>query len=256
MFLRGHIDESYSKRVFTLSCLVGIGSDWVQFSRAWKRAIERCNKRLRAKGRKPIARYHAADCSNRKNEFSDWTLEEQIELTAELIDVFKRHEHPVDVTAYSVNLLDFARVFPEIKPGKNTLRSLYSLLTKFLLIEMGDRYCKQSAVRMALIHDRCPYDAVILSAFNSTIKDPTFRSAKRFTTLVSMSWESCVPLQGADLVAYENMKEVERRIDGRRRRKSLELLLDLGSFGGRGRTIKPEGLLVIKQVYDALKSAE
>jgi len=246
MLVRGYIDESYSDRVFTLSCLVGIGSNWMWFSSDWRKCVQRINKCLRSQGRNKIRRYHAADCSNCRNDFAGWSRDEQIAFTSDLITVFQKH--PVDTTAYSVDLHEFAEVFPDIQTRKEKLESLYGLLTKFLLLEMGDRYCQRPETRMSLVHDRCPFDGVLASAFNQMKSDPGFRHKQSFTTLTSASWESCTPLQPADLVAYENMKETERRIAGRQRRKSLELLLDLGSFGGRGRRIEREGLVVLKNI--------
>jgi len=253
MFVRGYIDESYGQRIFTLSCLVAIGSKWMWFSSDWKKCIRRVNKRLRAQGRKTIKRYHASDCSNCLNDFAGWSRDEQIAFTSDLLVVFQKHS--VDTTAYSVDLQDFSEVFPGVKPGEETLVSLYGLLMKFLLSEMGSRYCQRPETKMALIHERSPYDGVLARAFNQMMNDPGFAYKHSFTSLTSASWEDCIPLQPADLVAYENMKETERRVVGRRRRKSLELLLDLGSFGGRGRFIQRDGLLVLKKIHDAAKQA-
>lgn len=253
MFARGYIDESYGQRVFTLSCLVGIGSKWMWFSGDWRKCIRRVNRRLRAQCRETIHRYHASDCSSCENDFAGWSRDEQIAFTSDLIAVFKKH--PVDTTAYSVDLREFAEVFPDIRPGEETLESLYGLLMKFLLMEMGERYCQRPDTRMALIHDRCLFDGVLAKAFNQMMRDPGFAYRHSFTTLTSASWENCTPLQPADLVAYENMKETERRIVGRKRRTSLELLLNLGSFGGRGRRIERDGLVELKKIYDASRQA-
>ena len=68
-----------------------------------------------------------------------------------------------------------------------------------------------------------------------------------------MSWEHCVPLQPADMMAYEHFKEAERKVSPRKRRKSLELLLDLESLGGRGSFIDRDALLKLKEVMDEAK---
>ena len=251
--LRGHIDESYGDRIFTLSCLVGIGARWHKFSVGWQRCIAKCNNRLKAEGRKPIKRYHAADCSSCKNDFAGWTLREQKQFTSELLDVFRKH--PLDATAISVDLQAFADVFPDVRPGRETLESLYGFVTKYLMYWMGDRYCQRADIRLALIHDRCPFDGVMVTSFNVTLDDPNFRYRHSFTTLAPMSWEDCVPLRAADLVAYENFKESQRKLVPRRRRKSLELLLDLDSFGGRGSFLGRDALMQFKEIYEAAVSS-
>jgi hypothetical protein len=57
-----------------------------------------------------------------------------------------------------------------------------------------------------------------------------------------MGWEDCIPLQPADLLAYENLKDAELKSRGKKRRKTLELLLDLNSFGGCAKGIDAETL--------------
>jgi hypothetical protein len=64
-----------------------------------------------------------------------------------------------------------------------------------------------------------------------------------------MGWETCVPLQPADLIAYENFKIVEREAAGVKRRKSMELILNLDSFAGRGVKLKPEAFKEIRRKH-------
>ncbi len=60
---------------------------------------------------------------------------------------------------------------------------------------------------------------------------PKFTHRIYFETVEPSSWQECKLLQAADLVAYESMKDAETKIDPRNRRKSLQLLLDMESFG-------------------------
>jgi hypothetical protein len=96
---------------------------------------------------------------------------------------------------------------------------------------------------------------VLLDSFDSMINDDTFRHRNRFSSITPTSWEHCIPLQPADLVAYESFKEAERQPDIRKRRRSLQALLDLGStFGGRCVYIPREGIREIKVMLDAAKA--
>jgi hypothetical protein len=84
VFFRGFIDESYDPEydnIFTLSCLLSTGKIWVELSRTWKLMLDSWNRRLKKQGRPKISRYHAADCSNLKKEFKDWSTDEQKELS-------------------------------------------------------------------------------------------------------------------------------------------------------------------------------
>ena len=86
MIFRGYIDESYSERVFTLSCLMSDPPNWWKIESAWKKRLRAKNTFLKSKGRAPLSRYHAADCSSRVNEFEGWSVEEQIDFTKQLLN--------------------------------------------------------------------------------------------------------------------------------------------------------------------------
>jgi hypothetical protein len=69
-----------------------------------------------------------------------------------------------------------------------------------------------------------------------------------------VAWQDCIPLQAADLLAYENFKESERRFTGRKRRRTLDLLLGMdGSFGGRSKVFSPEGIRKLREVIEGAK---
>jgi hypothetical protein len=252
----GYIDDSGSKEssLFTFSCLVGWGSQWLWFELAWIKLLEDTNKWLASQGRARLSRYHAADCSSCQNEFKGWTRDEQKEFTSKIITIFCRH--PMLVSSYTVNLKELVEEIPETKPHPR--RFAYVILLNHLMIEIGDRMTarKEFATndRIALIHDRCEYDAALLEMFEHVKTDPSFKYGQYFTTIAPMGWEECVPLQPADLLAYENFKEAEREIvtKKRNRRKTLELLLDLGSFGGRGSRLGRPWLKEYKKIVDEL----
>lgn len=239
LVLKGYIDESYNKRVFTLSAILGAGLDWAWFASRWKKCIAAKNKVLKAQGRPQISRFHASDCESRRGEFEGWTVSEQIEFIKGLIAVFRTGRRPRFITAYTMPLESFAKEFP--KDARSPLKPCYALLIKYLMIEVADQYEKAKGrgevrpISIALIHDRSSYDATILRAFNQFVGDETFGGRAYFSSITPLGWENCIPLQAADLVAYENMKEADRIVaqDRRDRRKSLAALLDLPSLGGR-----------------------
>lgn len=248
MVFRGYIDESYNAHVFTLSCLISTGKIWSEFSRAWKLTLDSVNRKLKAKGRTTVSRYHAADCSNLKREFADWTTDEQRALFADILKVFKRHQ--VDTVALSVNLQDMDTYFPEARkyaqPDFRTF--LYGMTTRFLLGRIADRFCiRYPNPKIALVHDRNGYDSVMLEAFNQQIADPAFEHKDCFTSFAAAGWETCIPLQPADLVAYENFKDALRKINPRERRISLKMLVDLDAFSGRAQSMDKPAILRLRE---------
>ncbi len=247
VLLRGYIDESYNEHVFTLSCLLTKGKIWDEFARSWKIMLRAWNRKLEAQGRSKISRYHAADCSNFKREFADWTKEEQREFFSDILKVFARH--PVETVAFSLDLGAFYRVFPEAITQDPTERQkfIYGMSVKMLLGRIADRYCVEHPnTKFALVHDHCDRGGTMYDAFNAMKNDPGFEHGDCFVTFASSDWQHCIPLQPTDLVAYENFKDAMREVNPRDRRISLDLLLDLDSFGGRAQLMGERAILKMR----------
>src|SRR5713101_2368828 len=79
VLFRGYIDESYdnAQKIFAMSCLIAKGSQWWRMERAWKLHLAAVNRELKKQRRSLISRYHASDCSTRRNEFKGWTYKER-----------------------------------------------------------------------------------------------------------------------------------------------------------------------------------
>jgi hypothetical protein len=250
--LAAYIDESGNSELFTLSCLVAAYGAWVWFEMDWKTCLDKTNASLVRQGRKPITRYHAADCSSRLNEFEGWTQQEQVSLFTSLLGVF--HKHITNTIAFTISLKELSEEIPT--SADDPKRSAYVLLLKYLMIEIGNNIlARENWQLVSIVHDRTDaYNRVLLDTFNAMLSDNTFRYRDRFTSITPMSWQDSIPLQAADLLAYENFKEVERQTRTRSRRKSLEALLGLtDTFGGKCVSIPRQGIREIKAMLDAEK---
>lgn len=251
VLLKGYIDESISKdqRVFTLSALVGIGEQWDALSKDWTKMLVDTNVWLVAKGRKPINRYHATECNARHNEFEGWDFHEQIELTKTMLAIVK--SYALKTISYSIDLKSLALAIP----GKDLVGSAYAISTLFLVYDLGVWLSVKGAssdTRLTLIHDWCDYDGEILARFKALTSDPSFKHGGYFTTCAPMKWQDCIPLQPADLMAYENMKDVERRLDDRKRRKTFDLIVEEGNTGIRNHYINTKTIESLKPFIQGL----
>ena len=250
MLLKGYIDESYNDEVFTLSCLFASLKTWTGFEMSWNNCLRTTNNRLLKAGRRQITRYHATDCANLKREYADWSVPEQIAFTKSLITVFDRHA--INIISYSVYATAFRNVFPEF--AKDWRRECYGCSLKFLMLEVAEVFYEgeqlargAETLRITLNHDRGPFDETALSAFHALIEDKTFNGARFFEKIVAKSWEECVPLQAADLLAYESRSEsISSLLKPRRRKKSMEALLATKS-GGKGRVINEDALRKLRE---------
>jgi hypothetical protein len=250
--LKGYIDDSGSAKsnLFTLSCLVGHTSMWPWIELAWTNCIDEKNKLLRAEGRKELTRFHAADCSSRLGDFKGWTVPEQIEFMSGLIRVFERH--PLVMISFTLDLGDLIAEFPEVKEDPRGLAHV--LLITHIMKYIADKVLVDPKYRdeqITLIHERSDYDSVILEAFNHVKNDKALIRREQFEAISSGGWEKCVPLQLADFIAYENFKITERESVNRPRRRSMELVLDLDSIGGRGAKLQRAGFQDIRERLDA-----
>jgi len=253
--LAAYVDESGNSDLFTLSCLVADYQAWLWFELDWKQCLDEKNAQLLSTGRKPISRYHAADASSRVGEFEGWLPQEVAELFAKLLGVFRKHI--TNTVAYTLNLADFVAEFPN--SADDPKKPCYGLLLKYLMIEIGNNIlARENWQLVSIIHDRAKgYNQVLLDSFHSMVNDETFRYRERFSSITPMSWEHCIPLQPADILAYENFKEVERHYQNRDRRKSLTAILDLEStFGGKCVEIPRQGIREVKEMLDAAKKAK
>ena len=231
MNLTGYIDESISRdrRLFTVSAIIAERMDWMWFEVDWENCIDRVSRQLKIEGRTPISRYHASDFSNGKGEFEGWAKEELTDLAKQLMNVLKMHN--TKTISYTIDLVALAEAFPQW--NRDHLIGGYDFLTAFLVREIGEWLGKRNNpdARVKLIHDRCQNNQIIQESFRCLMSHPKFTHRLYFETIEPSSWQECKLLQAADLVAYESMKDAERKITPRNRRISLELLLEMASFG-------------------------
>jgi hypothetical protein len=251
--LRGYMDESGDgANFFTLSCLVSSGENWDELETDWTNCIESKNVELRKNGRKIIHRYHAADCSSCLQEFEGWSVPEQIEFVKALFAVFNRFRF--NVHSYGVNLREMIEEIPitEHEP----VGFAYVTLLMLILLDIAEQTLENNPGELIrLFHDHCDYDGALIQTFNSVIDDPDLKNGYRFVGLSPERWQFCVPLQPADMIAYENHKALEREYDARfkgKPRASLLSLIKNSQVAGDPGHFNRANLKAMKKIIDSL----
>jgi hypothetical protein len=259
---RGYIDESFDNKqnIFAWSCVIARDKDWREMERKWKLHLNAKNHQLKKLRRPLISRYHASDCSGCRNEFKGWSRDERDEFVKGLFTVFKYF--PCHTAAFDMQLDEMCEVFPEWT--KDRLEAAYGLLTIFLMQQLGADFTKfaqgTSGHAITLFHDRTggnsksgkgKYDPTILKAFNRMIADPDFAYSHLFTTIAPMSWENCVPLQPADLVAFECYKFAEAKLAPREVRRSFTALVGTDAFGIHYQNFPRNALVKMREQIEA-----
>jgi hypothetical protein len=259
VIFKGYIDESYGpeRNIFTLSCILATGKDWDDFERRWTRTIAAKNRELVKAGRPTITRYHASDCSGRRNEFKKWGLDERDEFVKNLFKGFGFI--PTFTVVFDVQMKELCEIFPEY--AEHPLEASYHWLTRFLMLTIASDFQRHNPqnrpIKFTLFHDRTggngAYDPTILRAFNSLINDETFSGRGMFSTIAPLSWQDCVLLQLADLLAFENFKQAQARLDKRDSRKSFKALFDFQNFGIHSKTVNRRSLEALGELVSAAR---
>jgi hypothetical protein len=247
----GYIDESYEgisiPETFTLSCSLASGADWPFIETAWAWVIGEKNESLAAEGRKLLRRYHAVDCFNRINDFDGWEKEERNAFVQKLFRVFEMF--PTSHIALTVSARDIAEIWPENK--EQPLHFAYNTLLRLLMLEIArNRYTLGLKGNVSLMYERSDYGVAMTNGFTRMMEDPTFLSKDMFTTLAPMGWEKCLPLQIADLAAYEVFHDVKRRDKNKPMNLSLEALVQNGTFQLISKRIMRVNLVDLRARHD------
>jgi hypothetical protein len=228
--------------------------------RGWRLQLAAINKKLKRDGRPLSLRYHASDCSGGRHEFAGWSHDERDDFVRGLFGVIKRCRG-VHVVAYDLGLDDLCDVFPEW--AQDRLETAYAVLPKFITYTLGDDFQKMApglSAKITLFHDRTggdgKYDATIHRAFDAQMKDPYFPHQHYFTTIAPLEWVDCIPLQFADLVAFEWLKEAQARLAARMSRRSFQALMDMNAFGINARSFTRDVLVKLRERMKVDKSLQ
>lgn len=257
MTFQGYMDESEDGDWFTLAAIFATGMSWTWLTVDWDRCIKKWSKRMVSRGLKPLRRYHGTDCAGRNEDFDGWTETDRDDFLQELRTIVENTEG-LHTVSLSLQTKELAEVFALTKP-KTIKRASYQVLLQYVMLQLGqDLHSHRSPghanVQVALFHDHTKwYDAAINSAFYELKDDPSFRYRQYFTSISPMDWQSCIPLQPADMFAFETRKQALRTIDGGELGGEIKKLLDLPSTGGSGRYFRKDNLEELKALLDEIK---
>lgn len=207
--LTGYMDESYNNRTMCVAGWLANADKWTRIRNSWLERIEYERRISRKKGQILISRYHASDCASLKGEFSQWSKDRQIRFSKRLLEIIVECE-PYGVV-YGASALAFLEHFPNAR--KNWKKELYRLCMWRCLEEMG-RVVRDyfNSEPVALIHDRGEFDKMADDAFERVRDHSPYSDC--FVSMTEKGWEDCVPLQLADLLAFDGFKAIDAKQHG------------------------------------------
>jgi hypothetical protein len=221
MLLKFYADDSYNNRTFNLGGWLANETEWIRIEAQWTHRLEVERRRHGA-----LSRYHASDCSNLKGEYADWTIKDQILHVQKLQSIITRRE--VGALCFGLDMTALTRLFERDK--NNPLAAAYNLSVRKMMMLIYRLVKRHQGHRVAIIHDRTNgYDSLIQDAFNKLMDDEStmLRYNELFTTITPMRWQDCVPLQSADMIAFDAFKLIDSDLhttSKRIRRSLLEIV--------------------------------
>jgi hypothetical protein len=248
--IRGYFDESYrDKKVYAIGGYVGRDKSWKDISRLWR------NRRLRD----GVQCFHATDCEGGHGEFEGISLETRKNLKADLVQLVNAHED-LGGFASAVLIEDYFKVRESSERAKEILgNSPYFLCFQSVLSHICtalDRLEASPNVSVAYVFEEQEELSGRTKKLYDLFKKTNPQYAPRLGTLAYASKIRFVPLEIADNLAYETMKDIlNRTFDPQRPRRiamdkmrarirkiSLWREQDLQNLVIQGRTSKELGI--------------
>jgi hypothetical protein len=188
-----HGDQS---PVVTVGLYVGKPSAWQRWTKHWN-----AQKRKVPTGRNQVKVYHAVDCANRQGEFSGWQRDERDSYVAQLIPIIGQHDvMGITVGIHMPSFLAAMNGRPELREMfGDPYSACFQWAVQTLLNMMDERGDRQS---VAFIHEVNPFKREAEAAF-AYVND-VHVLGRRKVSLTFGTKEEYVPLQAADILAYES----------------------------------------------------
>jgi hypothetical protein len=242
MLLKFYADESYNNRTFNFGGWLGEESEWNRLESQWRKRIEH-EKRKHGK----LARYHASDCASLLQDYQGWSVAEQIQHTQKFQAIIARRN--LIAICSGVDLAALPRVFTG--DAEDPLRGAYDLTVRHLMMMIRASVKRGQGHRVTIIHDQTTgYNGVISDAFYRFLEEAGDRYKELFVTIAPMKWQDCVPLQPADMIAFDTFKLLDGTVhSSARMRRSLQALLGKAAHI-EGRYFSEELMLRLKRMHD------
>jgi hypothetical protein len=188
--LRAYLDESTDskrERVFAIAGYLGTEEEWLKLENAWKEAT------------RGLECFHMAECESQVGEFEEWPKEKCIELVTALVTILLERELYGVCSAIMID--DFKRVFPD-----EPLDTLYYLCFQHCVSSIAELACSRGE-EVAFVFDRTSeFSGTALNHYNALATSEKWQYSRWLGPIAFESKVKFIPLQAADLVAYETFK--------------------------------------------------
>jgi hypothetical protein len=214
-----YFDESgtHGSPILALACYITEVGQWAEFSREWDEVLKQ----------ERLTHFHMSKFEARRGEFTGWDKDRCIRVQKRLIGIIKRR---VNVGIFcAVNIADYEETITEWR--RKTFGSPYNFCVKLCLgfISIWAQHFNRTEPIAYIIEHGAGYNHEINRSFSEIFANEAMRKYLRLGTLTFADKKAALPLQAADLFAYEVWKDTTNRFvtDANKRRperKSFESL--------------------------------
>ena len=204
-FVRAYIDESGThdgSNVTTVAVILSRPTLWEEWSKRWNQT------------KAPIKVFHSVECANLRGAFKGWTASDRDRYVAKLLPIIGEFDFIGHLTG--IDNRDVDRLASKTPRVRQEISSPYMICLQMALHRTLD-YLNELGVddRISFVHEDNDFQAEAHRCFNWMKVLPEY--AGRSTSLMLAPKKEAVPLQAADIFAYEGNKRI-RNIDGPERR--------------------------------------
>lgn len=226
----------YIPRTYVVGGFFSDELTWAEVEKRWQEENERVG----------VRRYHAANVNARSEEFEGWDKEtQQIPYSKNLIQILLDQKRKLHALSCSMWATDYYRIISD--DGRRKLGKPYIACFKTCIAtvarEMEIRNFEPDD-KFAVILDRNDFEDEAVKVFYEMKDTLEWPYCHRLATCAPGSWKEFVPLQCADLTAYETFRLIHDGAKGEMVRKALKLMFIENGF--LGYDFEPEGLRSLK----------
>jgi len=221
-------DESYDSkskhpRTYVVAGFIATERTWEKVQRPWQAK----NKRV------GVSAFHASHLNAKRYEFEGWSEQRSKRYTQDLLKILQAQKEKLHVFSAGILVRDYERIISE--EGRRKFGSPYIVCFKECVTSIAESIYQTGSPedKFTVIFDKNEFWKEASTIFDA-LKENTEWSAHRHLWLCAPSNPlQFVPLQPADLIAYESFKLLHDRHSGTQRvRIAMQKLLPHNGFTG------------------------
>lgn len=203
LLFRFYCDESYDGKAsnpdyFTMSGFFADQPTWEEVEEEWD-AINR---------RYGILEFHATKLNRRVGQYEGWCRDKACEYSAELLHVITRQK--MRMVAYNCGIRGdaYRNVISNVGQMKLGHPWIMCFQSCIAMVAKHMETLPESDCFSVVFGQESRFEGMAVSAFSQMAANPLFEYRHRLMTCTSGSPEKIIPLQVADLMAYEYYKRI------------------------------------------------